>query len=94
MTFEKPDINTFKALALAYEAGLSGGTMPCVFNAANEMAVNAFLKGKLSFLDIPTVIKECMNKHKIISNYKLDDLYYVDNQVRELSIDIIKKVNK
>lgn len=94
LTFEKPDVDTFKALALAYEAGLSGGTMPCVFNAANEMAVNAFLKGKLSFLDIPTVIKECMNKHKIISNYKLDDLYYVDNQVRELSIDIIKKVNK
>ena len=94
LTFENPDTDTFKALALAYEAGIIGGTMPCVFNAANEMAVNAFLKRELPFLDIPTVIKECMDKHKTILNYKLEDLYFVDSQVREMSVDIIKEVNK
>ena len=94
LTFENPDTDTFKALALAYEAGIIGGTMPCVFNAANEIAVNAFLKRELPFLDIPTVIKECMDKHKTILNYKLEDLYFVDSQVREMSVDIIKEVNK
>ena len=52
LTFEKPDTDTFKGLRFAYEAGKMGGSMPCVFNAANEVAVGAFLKDAIHFLDI------------------------------------------
>ncbi len=68
ITFEKPDMETFKGLSLAYEAGKIGGSMPTVLNAANEKAVNMFLQGKLSFLGIADLIEECMENHKVIQN--------------------------
>lgn len=86
MTFERPDMDTFVALKLAYEAGEIGGTMPCVFNAANEIAVNAFLSGKLSFLGIYEVIKEAMVAHQVIISPILQDLYTIDAWAREYSL--------
>ena len=66
LTFEKPDTETFRALKLAYQAIEAGGTMPCVFNAANELAVRLFLQGKIRFLQIAELIEEKMKAHKVI----------------------------
>ena len=66
LTFEKPDTETFKALKLAYHAIETGGTMPCVFNAANELAVRLFLQGRIRFLQIAELIEEKMKAHKVI----------------------------
>ncbi len=74
LTFERPDINTFKALALAYKALEIGGTMPCVFNAANELAVKRFLNGEIKFLDIADFIESKMNAHEVIENPTLEQI--------------------
>ena len=66
LTFEEPDTETFRALKLAYHAIEIGGTMPCVFNAANELAVRLFLQGKIRFLQIAELIEEKMKAHKVI----------------------------
>ena len=62
LTFEKPDTANFRCLGLAYEALKAGGNMPCILNAANEVAVGAFLKDKIGFCDIPGIIEVCMGK--------------------------------
>lgn len=64
LTFEQPDLETFYGLHLAYEAGRAGGTMPTVFNAANERAVSLFLDRKIKYLEIPEIIHYCMDAHK------------------------------
>ncbi len=74
MTFEKPDTDTFRGLALAIKAGKAGGSLPTVFNAANERAVKLFLEEKISFLGIYELIEECMDKHSIIANPSLYDI--------------------
>jgi 1-deoxy-D-xylulose-5-phosphate reductoisomerase len=74
MTFEKPDTDTFRGLALATKAGKVGGSLPTVFNAANERAVKLFLEEKISFLGIYELIEECMDKHSLIANPSLDDI--------------------
>ncbi len=74
ITFEKPDTNTFKALALAYKAIEIGGTMPTVFNAANERAVAKFLKGEIKYLDIADEIEKEMDKHPVIQNPTLEQI--------------------
>ena len=94
LTFEKPDTETFEALALAYRAGKTGGTMPCVFNAANEVAVNAFLKGELPFLAISEVIKSAMNNHTVIMNPKLENLYAVDTWTRNFAQEYLQDIVK
>ncbi len=83
MTFEMPDLKAFPCLRLAFEAGITGGTMPAVMNAVNERAVNSFLEGRISFLDIPRIIEETMHKHKVISCPSLSDIIRVDQEVRE-----------
>lgn len=65
LTFEKPDVETFRGLALAYEAARTGGTMPTVFNAANERAVALFLQKKIRFLQIPELIEASMREHQV-----------------------------
>ena len=72
LTFEKPDTDTFRGLALAYEAGRMGGTMPCIMNAANEAAVAAFLEGKAGFLDIYDVIEGTMQARENQAEPSLD----------------------
>ena len=72
LTFEEPDIKTFKGLALAYEAMKRGGNIPTVYNAANEKAVSLFLERKISYLQITELIEECMNQIPFIDNPDLD----------------------
>lgn len=81
ITFEKPDPETFRGLALAYEAGRQGGSMPTVFNAANEKAVALFLNRKIGYLDIPEIIEKCMNDHHKISNPSLEEILAVEAEV-------------
>jgi 1-deoxy-D-xylulose-5-phosphate reductoisomerase len=86
LTFEKPDTETFRCLDLAYAALKTGGTMPCIMNAANEEAVNAFLKEKISFLQIAEVIETCMNKIPAKQTPSLDDLTECDRVAREYAL--------
>ena len=74
MTFEEPDLGTFRGLALAYEAARRGGSMPTALNAANEKAVAMFLDRKIRFLDIPEIISECMAAHQWIDHPSLEDI--------------------
>lgn len=68
ITFERPDMDTFQGLGMAFEAAGQGGSMPTVFNAANERAVRKFLHRQIRFLDIYEIIRECMNAHRVIDN--------------------------
>jgi len=88
LTFEKPDVVNFRCLSLAYEALRIGGNMPCALNAANEVAVNAFLKDKIGFLDIPGIIETCMAKIDISA--QADYLVYAetDRLAREMATSI------
>ena len=74
LDFEKPDMDTFYGLALAYEAGRAGGSLPTVFNAANELAVSQFLKREIKYLEIIEIIDDCMHAHKNIANPTLEQI--------------------
>ena len=74
MTFEKPDVETFYGLRLAFDAAKTGGSMPTVYNAANEKAVSLFLDRKIAFLQIPEFIEKAMNHHKIIENPNVNEI--------------------
>ena len=74
LEFEKPDMRTFYGLALAYEAGRAGGTLPTVFNAANELAVSQFLNRQIKYLEIMEIIEDCMQAHKNIENTTLQQI--------------------
>ena len=81
---EKPDTDTFEGLSLAYSAIRAGGSMPTVFNASNEKAVELFLDGKIKFLDIYELIKMCMNEHKCIPNPSLEEIFQTEQNVYEM----------
>ena len=74
LTFEKPDTETFRGLALAYRAAEAGGTLPTVFNAANEKAVALFLQKKITFLQIPELIERSMEQHKVIADPTVEQI--------------------
>ena len=74
LDFEKPDMDTFYGLRLAYSAGRQGGTLPTVFNAANELAVSMFLKGEVKYLEISEIIEDCMSAHKNIKEPSLEEI--------------------
>lgn len=74
MTFEEPDIETFTGLKLAYEAAAAGGSMPTVYNAANEKAVALFLDRKIGYLQIPELIGEAMEQHRLIPDPNVDEI--------------------
>ncbi len=82
LDFEKPDIENFRNLALAFKAMEKGGNMPCILNAANEVAVEAFLKKQIGFLDIPEMIENCMLKSPFIQKPDLNDYVETDSIVR------------
>ncbi|WP_058485189.1 1-deoxy-D-xylulose-5-phosphate reductoisomerase [Defluviitalea phaphyphila] len=84
-TFEHPNLESFQCLDLAYNALKIGGSMPAVLNAANEIAVERFLKKEISFLDIPKIIEKTMEKHNIIKVPTLSDILEVDKWAREIS---------
>lgn len=89
LTFEKPDFGKFPALQLAYDALDAGGTMPATMNAANEVAVAAFLDGKIKFLDIPRLVKSTMEKHSPTSYATVEDIIATDKRARELTAEAI-----
>lgn len=74
LEFEKPDMDTFYGLQMAYEAGRKGGSLPTVFNAANELAVSQFLKRQIKYLEIMEIIEDCMQAHKNIENPTLEQI--------------------
>ncbi len=83
LTFEEPDIETFKCLKLAFKAINIGGTMPAVLNGANEIAVERFLNKEISFLQIPELIEKAMNSHTPVYDYDLKDVLLSDKWARE-----------
>lgn len=91
LTFSEPDHEVFPGLNLAYQAGRQGGSFPCVYNAANEVAVNAFLAGKISFLDIYTIISTTLNSHQSKSkpNPDLGQLFLEDQWARTFAQDLL-----
>ncbi len=91
LTFEEPDNKNFPCLALAYAAGKIAGTMPAVLNAANEVAVEHFLHGKISFLDIPVVVEEAMLFHSPLKNFSIDELLMADQWARRKATQVIEK---
>lgn len=85
LTFEEPDFETFEALKLAYRAAETGGTLPCAMNAANEVAVELFLKGKIRFHQITEIVKIVMEKHTSNTRPDLDDIIDTDRASRDLA---------
>ena len=83
LTFEEPDMETFHGLALAYEAGKRGGSMPTVFNAANEKAVALFLQKKIQFLQIPELIQAAMESHSYVESPTVEEILAVEAQTHE-----------
>ena len=83
ITFEQPDMETFYGLRLAVEAGKKGGSLPTVFNAANERAVAMFLDRKIGYLDIPAIIQECMEHHRNIENPSVDEILKTEQETYE-----------
>ena len=83
LTFEKPDLNTFKCLKLAYEAGEKGKLMPTILNGANEVCVELFLNKKITYLKIPEIIEDCMNKFDYKKEVTLENVINLDSEVRQ-----------
>ncbi|HRB38897.1 MAG TPA: 1-deoxy-D-xylulose-5-phosphate reductoisomerase, partial [Bacteroidia bacterium] len=94
LTFEKPDTEVFPALHLAEEAMKKDGNMPCILNAANEVAVAAFLKEKISFFQIPGITEQLMSKITYIEKPSLEDLIATDKETRmQTELLLTKKIN-
>ena len=92
LTFEKPDLDVFRCLSLSYEAIRIGGSMPAVLNAANEIAVDAFLNKKINFIQIPQILEQVMNDHKAISDPDLDSVLALDQWAREKASETIAEL--
>lgn len=91
VTFQKPNTELFPALPLAFEAGRIGKSMPCVLNAANEIAVHAFLKEQIDFLDIVAIVREMMNEFPITEITSLEELFELDTKVRSHTTNYINR---
>ena len=92
LTFEPPDPETFRCLALARAAAVAGGTAPCVLNAANEVAVHAFLGGTLRFLDIARVIEGALAATEPVPVGSFDDLYDADAEARRMAAALVEEL--
>jgi len=93
-TFEKPDKENFRCLNLAYEAIRLGGNMPCIMNAADEVAVHAYLRDEITFLQIPELIEQCMSKITLISNPSLSDYEKTNIESQAVATELIGKFKK
>jgi 1-deoxy-D-xylulose-5-phosphate reductoisomerase len=89
LTFERPDLDAFPCLRLAREAAEAGGTGPCVLNAANEIAVHAFLGGRLGFMGIPAVIEQTLERVGAAGVHSFDSLYEADARAREVAGELV-----
>jgi len=90
LTFEKADTKTFRNLALAYEALEKGGNMPCALNAANEVAVDAFLKDKIKFVEISKIIEQSLEEISYVKNPSYDEYVSTDSETRFYATELIK----
>ena len=90
LTFEEPDVKTFRNLSLATDALFKGGNLPCVMNAANEIAVYAFLRNRIGFLDMTDVIERAMEKVPFIEKPTLEEYYESDGESRHFAASLIK----
>lgn len=90
LTFEEPDLRTFRNLVLATEALYKGGNMPCIMNAANEIAVFAFLHNRIGFLDITELVERTMNKVAFIKNPTLEEYFETDGEARNFAASLIQ----
>lgn len=90
LNFQKPDFEKFSVLKLAYQAAEVGGTTPCVLNAANEVAVEAFLNKEIQFLDIPKVLDHALQSHQNQTRYNLEEILELDKGIRNQSLEWIK----
>jgi len=91
LEFYKPDFNKFECLKIAYSCAKKGWTMPAVMNAANETAVKYFLDGKISFCDIPKIVKQVTDNHKIIKTKNISKYIEADKSARQETLKIIKE---
>jgi 1-deoxy-D-xylulose-5-phosphate reductoisomerase len=94
LTFEQPDLKVFKNLSFAYDAIDKGGNMPCILNAANEIAVESFLQDKISYLSMSDILEETMQKASFVKSPTLDDYFETDIEARKIATDIIQTINK
>ncbi|MGB5749891.1 MAG: 1-deoxy-D-xylulose-5-phosphate reductoisomerase [Desulfobacterales bacterium] len=92
LSFQEPDLEKFPCLALAFQACESGGTLPAVLNAANEVAVYGFLNQEIAFIDIVPVIKQTMEKHPVVSNPELSDILAADQWARGFAQEVMEEL--
>jgi 1-deoxy-D-xylulose-5-phosphate reductoisomerase len=92
LTFEEPDMNRFRNLALAFEVMRKGGNAPCILNAANEMAVAAFLRDEAGFLQMSDIIEQTLSKGTFIANPTYDDYTETDAEARKIASELIHKL--
>jgi 1-deoxy-D-xylulose-5-phosphate reductoisomerase len=91
LTFMPPDLQTFRNLGLAYEALKMGGNMPCILNAANEVAVDAFLKKQIGFLQMSDVIEETMEAVTFVKSFELENCFETDRMSRDFAAQNVAK---
>ena len=89
LTFEQPDLKTFKNLALAFDSMDKGGNAACVLNAANEVVVDAFLKDKIKFLEMSDVIESCLQKVTFVGKPSYDDYVATDQETRRMALELV-----
>ncbi|GAB3537102.1 1-deoxy-D-xylulose-5-phosphate reductoisomerase [Pontibacter brevis] len=94
LTFEQPDLETFRNLQLAFDAMEQGGNMPCILNAANEVAVSAFLREEVGFLQMSDVIESCLAKVAYIANPSYEDYVDTDKEARKRAAGLIEQFSK
>jgi 1-deoxy-D-xylulose-5-phosphate reductoisomerase len=90
LTFEKPDLNRFPNLSYAYEVIKTGGNMPCILNAANEIAVELFLQERIGFLDMSLLIEKTLQKASFVKNPSLEDYLQTDSETRDIVTELFK----
>jgi len=94
LTFEQPDRATFRNLPLAFEAMRRGGNAPCILNAANEIAVAAFLRDEISFLEMPDLVGNCLTKVSYLADPSLDDYVLTDQETRRMAQELVGRGTK
>lgn len=94
LTFDKPDMDKFRNLAFAYHASRTGGNMPCILNAANEIVVNAFLHDRIGFLEMSDIIEKIMATSEVIKNPTLEDYFETDRLIRIKTNELINNKHK
>jgi 1-deoxy-D-xylulose-5-phosphate reductoisomerase len=92
LTFQKPENKNFPCLSYAYRALEAGGTMPSVMNAANEVAVLAFLRGMIRFTEIPAVIRKTMDKHAVMPDTELEVVIEADRWARDKAHEVVRSL--